>query len=285
MAQLPQELLDGLDVRAVEPVSGGDIAQAFRLETADGPVFCKTHPAPPADMFHRESAGLRELRKHAPPELAVPEVLAESPNGLVLEWIEEGGPRSVDSESTLGAGLARLHRTTRSRFGGLDDDPGGYLGSVQVDLRPHEDWPEFYLTRRVTPLIEKAIEAGRVDPSAREMLDALAPRADELCGPPEPPALLHGDLWAGNRLVDRGGTNWLIDPACHYGHREYDLAMMQLFGGFGPACFRAYDDTWPLGDGWRDRVPWYQLPPLLVHALLFGGGYGSAALGALRTYL
>lgn len=285
MSQLPQELLDGLDIRAVVPVSGGDIAQTFRLETADGPLFCKMHPAPPANLFQRESAGLRELRNHVPHELAVPEVLRESANGLVLEWIEEGGSHTSDSDAAFGSGLAQVHRTTRLQFGGLGGDTAGYLGSVPVDLRPHSHWPEFYLTRRLQPLVSQAVDAGRLEPSARTMLDALEPRAEELCGPCEPPALLHGDLWSGNRLVDRDGLNWLIDPACHYGHREYDLAMMQLFGGFGPQCYRAYDDAWPLGDGWRDRVAWYQLPPLLVHALLFGGGYGSAAARALKTYL
>src|SRR5690606_28934753 len=110
------------------------------------------------------------------------------------------------------------------------------------------------------------------------------PRAAELCGPAEAPALVHGDLWGGNRLVDRDGTSWLIDPAAHWGHRELDLAMMQLFGGFDRAVYDAYDEAFPLAPGWRDRVSWYQLPPLLVHAIRFGGSYGAAALAALRRY-
>ncbi|WP_168582755.1 fructosamine kinase family protein [Gephyromycinifex aptenodytis] len=284
MSALPPELIDGLNVRSVRPVHGGDIAQAYRLDTADGPLFCKTHPSPSPDLFARESAGLAELRAHAPALLCVPQVLRESPNGLVLEWIDEGGSARSGSEEAFGAGLAQLHRVTRAQFGGLGGDTAGYLGSVAVDLRPHPDWPEFYLTRRLVPLVDQAVEAGRVDPRARGMLEAIAPRVAQLCGPSEPPALLHGDLWAGNRLVDRSGTNWLIDPACHYGHREYDLAMMALFGGFGPQCWRAYDEAFPLADGWEQRVAWYQLPPLLVHAILFGGSYGDAAIRALRTY-
>lgn len=285
LPDLPADLVDGLDVTGASPLRGGDIAKAYRLQTPDGPLFLKTHHRPTPDLFEREAAGLRALREHVPAGLMVPEVLRESAQGLVLEWIDEGGPRTSATESELGRGLSDLHRATRPDFGGLGTDTAGYLGSVPVDLRPLPDWPEFYLTRRLAPLVAQAVDAGRVDPIARELLDRLAPRAADLCGPVEPPALVHGDLWAGNRLVDRGGVNWLIDPACHYAHREYDLAMTQLFGGFGPECYRAYDEAWPLEPGWRERTSWYQLPPLLVHAILFGGSYGHAAVRAMREYL
>ncbi|MDO5699067.1 MAG: fructosamine kinase family protein [Dermatophilus congolensis] len=280
----PSELITGLDVRGASSVSGGDIASAYRLETPDGPVFAKTHPRPTPGLFEREAAGLRALREHAPTALRVPQVLRESANGLVLEWIPEGGRRTGHTERTFGEGLAKLHRTTSDAFGGLDGVDFGYLGSAEVDLTPSTDWAEFYVERRVAPLVERAIGMRRLDPHARDLLDAVRPRAQELCGPVEPPALLHGDLWAGNRLVDSEGTNWLIDPSAHWGHREYDLAMMQLFGGFGAECYEAYDAEVPLGDGWRDRTPWYQLTPLLVHAILFGGSYGDAALRSLARY-
>lgn len=283
--ELPVDLVDGLDVRRASRVHGGDIATAYRLDTAQGTVFAKTHPRPGPDMFAREAAGLRMLREHAPATLGVPAVLRETSSGLVLEWIDvaPGRPsRAVEQE--LGRGLAQLHRTSNSTFGAIDDALAGYLGSAQIDLTPTRDWPEFFIRRRVGPLVERAIGLGRLDPAARAALATCAPRAPELCGPPEPPALVHGDLWAGNRLVDRSGRNWLIDPACHWAHREIDLAMMALFGGFGQACYAAYDEVYPRADGWESRVSWYQLPPLLVHAILFGGGYGDAALAALRRY-
>ena len=153
-----------------------------------------------------------------------------------------------------------------------------------MDLTPTSSWREFFVGRRVRPLTERAVREGRIDPVALQLVDELAGRADELCGPPEPPALVHGDLWAGNRMVDKDGRSWLIDPAAHWGHREYDLAMMQLFGGFGEECYRAYDETFPLAEGWRERIAWHQLPPLLVHAILFGGGYGESALRVMRSY-
>ena len=99
-----------------------------------------------------------------------------------------------------------------------------------------------------------------------------------------PPARLHGDLWAGNRLVDARGRSWLIDPAAHGGHREFDLAMMRLFGGFSDACFRAYVDVRPLRDGWAERVHLHQIAPLVVHAIKFRGGYVEAASAAIARY-
>ncbi|MGB5759797.1 MAG: fructosamine kinase family protein, partial [Acidimicrobiales bacterium] len=109
-------------------------------------------------------------------------------------------------------------------------------------------------------------------------------RLDRLGVPEEPPARLHGDLWAGNRLVDGDGRSWLIDPACHGGHREFDLAMMRLFGGFDETCHRAYHDHSPLAAGWRERVALHQIAPLVVHAIKFGGGYRAAAIDAIERY-
>lgn len=285
---LPAELVSELEVRGVTPLSGGDIARSYRLDTPQGPLFAKTHPSPAPGMFEREAAGLRTLREHAPEELGVPQVLRESAAGLVLEWVEQGGMPSGRSEVHLGHGLAHLHgaggRTGRTEVGGLAGDTHGYLGSVAVDLTPTADWPEFYLHRRLAPLVSRAVDEGRLDPDTIGILSALEPRVEELCGPLTSPALLHGDLWGGNRLVDRGDRSWLIDPACFWGHPEVDLAMMQLFGGFGPECFDAYQEVSPLAAGWHDRVAWYQLAPLLVHAILFGGGYGAAALRALSRY-
>ena len=141
---LPEELIADLDVIRVTPVHGGDIARAYRIDTPSGPVFLKTHPSPTRMLFKREARGLRALREAAPPELRVPEVLAASPRGLVLEWIDEGG-RGPATESALGVGLARLHSLPAPHFGGLDGDTSGYLGSVEVDLTPASSWSEFYL--------------------------------------------------------------------------------------------------------------------------------------------
>ena len=110
-------------------------------------------------------------------------------------------------------------------------------------------------------------------------------KLSDLCGPAEPPARLHGDLWGGNLHVDDDGAPVLIDPAVYGGHREMDLAMMRLFGGFGPSCFAAYDEVFPLADGWQARVPLHQLAPLVVHAIKFGGGYVASSDRALDALL
>jgi fructosamine-3-kinase len=100
----------------------------------------------------------------------------------------------------------------------------------------------------------------------------------------EPPSRLHGDLWGGNRVVDSTGVSWLVDPAAHGGHREFDLAMMRLFGGFSDQCFRSYSERARLGDGWEQRVRLHQIAPLVVHAVKFGGGYVAAASAAIDWY-
>jgi fructosamine-3-kinase len=134
------------------------------------------------------------------------------------------------------------------------------------------------------PLARLAAEADALPAESVGGLEAVAGRLESLAGPQEPPARLHGDLWAGNRIVGLGGRSWLIDPAAHGGHREFDLAMMDLFGGFGDDCFAAYNDSFPLADGWYDRVTLHQIAPLVVHAIKFGGGYVPAASAAIEHY-
>ncbi|MDZ7732748.1 MAG: fructosamine kinase family protein [Acidimicrobiia bacterium] len=115
--------------------------------------------------------------------------------------------------------------------------------------------------------------------------ERLFDRLPDLVGPPEPPARLHGDLWAGNLLIAADGAPWLVDPAPYGGHREVDLAMMRLFGGFGPACYAAYDEAHPLAPGHEERIGLYQLYPLLVHVTLFGGGYAGRTAEVVRRYV
>ena len=272
----------GASVVASARVTGGDVAIAFRAELADGRrVFAKTHAAPPPGFFVTEAAGLRWLGDAA--AVSVPQVLAvgEEPAFLALEWIDEGDPGPT-TERDLGAGLAALHRAGAPAFGREDRRP---TGSRSLPNDPAPTWAEFYGERRLRPLATMAAASGALDPSAVAGLRSIAERLDELGGPPEPPARLHGDLWAGNRLVDRGGASWLIDPAAFGGHREFDLAMMRLFGGYGPEVFAAYGDAFPLADGWQDRVALHQLAPLVVHAVKFGGGYRPAAAQAIARYV
>src|SRR5205085_2214144 len=156
-------------------------------------------------------------------------------------------------------------------------------GSRALPNEPCATWAEFFVTQRLMPIAALVRVCEHLADELAARLEAVGPRMAGLGGADEAPARLHGDLWAGNRLVDRGGRSWLIDPACFGGHREFDLAMMRLFGGFGPDAFGAYHEAFPLGDGWQARVPLHQLAPLAIHAIKFGGSYVSGLDRALRA--
>jgi fructosamine-3-kinase len=273
--------LDRHVVRATR-VHGGDVAESYAVDLDDGSrVFAKTHRSAPPEFFTTEATGLAWLRAAA--SVPVPEVFAVSdaaPNHLVLEWIEEGRPTRA-TEPDLGAALAAMHRAGAPSFGREDRRTTGSRG---LPNEPCPMWAEFYAQNRLLPLARLARDAGALPEPAIAALEQLAGRLDRLGVPDEPPARLHGDLWAGNRLVDTNGRSWLIDPAAHGGHREFDLAMMRLFGGFGEACFAAYAELFPLADGWPERVALHQIAPLVVHAIKFGGGYVAAATNAIMLY-
>ena len=270
-------------VASAARLGGGDVAESYRFELDDGrTVFAKTHRNPPPGFFTTEAWGLTWLRE--PGVVDVPEVLGVSDGGdvddppaLLLEWIGEGRPNDR-TEVDLGRALAALHRAGSPCFGREDRRT---TGSRALPNDPCDTWVEFFATRRLLPLARLARDGGALPEGTIADLEAVAGRLGELGGPAEPPARLHGDLWAGNRLVDRAGRSWLIDPAAHGGHREFDLAMMRLFGGYGRECFAAYAEEFPLTDGWEDRVPLHQLAPLTVHAIKFGGGYVGATRRAL----
>lgn len=262
----------GIEVVAARPLAGGDVSQSYRIELADSRVvFAKTHAAPPEGGFYTtEALGLDWLRQVG--SLAVPQVLAATdaaPAILVLQWIDTG-ELLPGSDADLGRALAQLHAAGAPAFGREDGRP---TGSLRLPNQPCRTWAEFYVTQRLEPLRRLAARHQALPPELLASIDRVIDRIEILAGPREPAARLHGDLWNGNRLVDREGRNWLIDPAAHGGHREHDLAMMRLFGGFGPEAFEAYDDRFPLVDGWTKRLPLHQLSPLIVHAIKFGGHY------------
>lgn len=279
----------GAAVVEARPVHGGDVARAYAVDLADGRrVFAKTHPTAPPHFFTTEATGLRWLREglDARDAVAVPEVLAvsdDAPNHLVLEWIDEsaGARASGATESRLGVALAHLHAAGAPAFGREDRRPTGSRG---VPNDPTGTWAEFYAERRLLPLARLARDGRVLAEATIAALERVAARLPAIGGPAEPPARLHGDLWAGNRLVGVDGRHWLVDPAAHGGHREFDLAMMRLFGGFGTECFAAYDEVAPLAAGWEDRILLHQIAPLVVHAVKFGGGYVGAASAAIDRY-
>jgi len=273
--------ITGSSIATSQPLGGGDVAASYRVELDDArTVFAKTHANPPADFFDTEARGLEWLR--AADALAIPQVLgvSDDPPLLVLQWIDEAQRRPLDDEA-FGAGLAALHHVGANSFGRSDRRTTGSRG---LPNEPCDTWADFYATQRLLPLVQLAADSHVYHHAQLRVFESVADRLDVVGGPIEPPARLHGDLWAGNRIVDRAGVSWLIDPACHGGHREFDLAMMRLFGGFSQAVFGSYEHVAPLASGWEERVELHQLAPLLVHAIKFGGGYVGAALEAAQKY-
>lgn len=271
----------GVGVVSVTRLGGGDVARSSRVELADGrTVFAKTKAGAAPEFFDTEARGLGWLREAN--ALPVPEVLVVStdPPALVLEWIDEAHGRP-DSDAAFGRALAALHRAGAPCFGRSDRRTTGSRG---LPNEPMDSWADFYGRQRLLPLARLAADEHALPPATVTALESIAGRLVEFGAAGEPPARLHGDLWAGNRLVDADGRSWLIDPAAHGGHREFDLAMMQLFGGWADDVFAAYDEVSPLADGWRDRVGLHQLAPLAVHAIKFGGGYVGATARATARY-
>jgi fructosamine-3-kinase len=271
----------GSAVVELRPVAGGDINRAFRAALDDGrDVFVK-HREGMAAAYRAEAEGLAWLADAR--ALRTPKVVATAdgePAFLALEWIERGTP-AADHDEQLGRGLAQLHRAGAPSFGHPADN---WIATLPQSNRPNPTWPDFYANHRLWPLARQAVESQLLPEETLIRLESLATRLPELCGPPEPPARLHGDLWGGNAITGPQGEPVLIDPAVYGGHREMDLAMMRLFGGFNSRVFDAYNEIWPLQPGHKDRVRLFQLYPLLVHVLLLGGSYAVQLMTALRHY-
>lgn len=272
----------GAEVTGARGVSGGDINEALALTLSDGrEVFVKTNAGAPPGMFAAEARGLAWLEAaHA---LAVPQALLVGERFLVLPLIRPA-PRRPGFDDMLGRGLAVLHHSVPGGWG-LDHD--NFIGRLPQanDGAGISTWAEFYRRRRLEPQLRRAVEADLVPPGVRADAERVLGRLEDLVGPEEPPARLHGDLWGGNLMCDEHGRPCLIDPAVYGGHREMDLAMMRLFGGFGARVFAAYDEAYPLAEGHEGRVELYQLYPLLVHVNLFGGSYVGAVADALARYV
>jgi fructosamine-3-kinase len=271
--------LTGRSATAVRPLGG----HLFTVRLAGGEwVVAKRHAEPSA--VRAETASLAWLAE--PGVVRLPEVLGSDDHWLVLTQVAERAP-SEPAADAFGRALAAVHRAGAPAFGAVP--PGGpvraWIGNAEMRNEPSPAWPSWYAEHRVEPYLRQAVDAGFLEwPSAR-VIGEVCRRIDELAGPPEPPARLHGDLWSGNVLW-AGEQAWLIDPAAHGGHRETDLAMLALFGcPWLDRILAAYREAAPLAEGWRARVALHQLFPLLVHTVLFGWSYAAQATAAARAAL
>lgn len=277
-ARKAEELLD-IQVVATAPVAGGDICTATRLKLSDGRnALMKTHVHPPAGFFESEARGLTWLA--VDDGVPVPEVLAVDADCLIIPFVETG-KQTPDAAIEFGRALARTHAAKVDTFGAQAD---GFIGKLPMRNTAAETWPEFYATRRVLPYLKLANDRGAISSDHASAVESLVGRLADLV-PEEPPARLHGDLWNGNVLWGTDGLVHVIDPAAYAGHREVDLAMLALFGlPHLPRVMDSYQEVTPLADGWEDRLGIHQLFPLLVHACMFGGGYGARAAAVAARF-
>lgn len=277
MSQIPRSILRHIEIELSAKITGnssiggGCINQASELITDKGNFFMKWNTAQQfPGMFTSEARGLRLLQSKKC--IDIPGVIVndevENYQFIVLEFIR-GRNQRKNFWQTLGERLAALHRNTYHQFG-LDHD--NYIGALPQQNTWADSWPEFFIHQRLDVQLALYQKNNTSEVSLRKRFELLYRKLPDLL-PEEKPALLHGDLWSGNLMVNEAGEPALIDPAVYYGHREAELAFTRLFGGFNAEFYASYHDSFPFEPGIDSRIDIYNLYPLMVHANLFGGGY------------
>ena len=270
----------GFRMRDVRSIGGGCINETWILEGEPCNWFVKLNQASRLDMFEAEAEGLDELAQGSP--LRVPRPLTLGTSGqsafLVVEYIPLGQPADVHR---LGEGLARQHQTTCAHYGWHRDNTIG--ATPQVNTRS-EDWVRFWQEHRLGFQLRLAADKGHGG-RLQKLGERLLAECDAFIGHAPAASLLHGDLWGGNCSGTGEGEPVIFDPAVYYGDREADLAMTELFGGFGRGFREAYEAVWPLDAGYRVRRTFYNLYHILNHLNLFGGHYGMQAENMMEQLL
>lgn len=270
-----------VDVLETQFLSGGDINMAAQVFSSEGIFFVKWNQAERQDMFQAEARGLDLLRQTD--ALQIPRVISYGQqldkSYLILEYIDSGSPKR-DYWEALGQSLALVHSHTQPKFGLAFDN---YIGSLPQANTPTANGLDFFFEQRLLPQAGMAFYKGLLTKDVYDALLRLRERLPDLL-PNERPALLHGDLWSGNVMITEDGQPALIDPSVYYGFREAELAFTKLFGGFDQRFYDAYDEAFPLEDGFEERIAIYNLYPLLVHTNLFGSGYVSGVERILKQF-
>lgn len=252
-------------------IGGGDINAAYRVKADGVDWFVKLNRASLTGMFAAEAAGLQELARQQ--HVRVPGVISQGKHGdqayLVLEYVELSSLRGK-SAALFGQQLAALHRQPQPYFGWHIDNT---IGSTPQHNDRSDDWLQFWSCQRLGKQLKFAAANG-FGGSLQRQGEKLIDKLPALFSDYQPyPSLLHGDLWAGNAAASSCGEPIIFDPACYYGDREADMAMTELFGGFGREFYDAYQQAWPLDAGYNTRKTLYNLYHILNHLNLFGAGY------------
>lgn len=265
---------------SLRPVHGGDISTAYQIQTESNRYFVKLNHSDFADNFQVELQSLNYLRGKS--SLKIPESLSTGVYQqfafLSMAYIESAQP-SQAFWIHLGKGLAALHQNSNDQYGFAHPT---YIGSIKVNNEWYSEWEDFYWNQRLLPLMKIGILNGLFDQDDLLKLENIIHRQPSYF-PQEFPALCHGDLWSGNYVCHQD-TPYLIDPSVAYYHREMDIAMTRLFGGFDSLFYQAYQEYYPLKPDWEERIELYQLYYLLVHALLFKGGYIQRSRSIIKKF-
>lgn len=268
-------------IHNTEQLFGGDINQTWLLRTDAGDYFLKTNTAAYGNMFEKEFNGLQLLSSAKSIKIPEPIIQGKIDNTifLVMEFIQKARP-AKKFWKYFAEGLATLHQQSHTTFG-LNED--NYIGSLAQSNGQCENWNLFYSTQRIMPLIRLAYNQKKCSADDMKTVERFCEKLDGLI-PPEMASLLHGDLWSGNFMVAENGGPAIYDPAVYYGHREMDIAMTLLFGGFDHQFYHHYNEIFPLQAGWQQRIDICQLYPLLVHLILFGGHYYYRVMEIFKKY-
>jgi fructosamine-3-kinase len=264
----------GSAVTGARPMRGGDIADVSCLRLADGrTVVAKRPRADQPDTTAVEADMLAHLRARS--ALPVPDVLFQDKGILVINHIpHQGITAAADAAASVATHVAALHRVTAQKDNYYGYETDTVIGPLPQQNKPSAGWVDFFRERRLRAMATSCLRTGKIDRAFMDRVDKLANRLPSLIPATPAASLLHGDLWAGNMLIDGNTAAGFIDPAISYGHREMDLAFIRLMGGLDARFFDVYHADYPIEPGFHEeRCALYQLWPLLVHVRLFGGGY------------
>lgn len=268
------------ELQNVGIVGGGSINDARKVTTSVGEFFVKLNEnlAFPG-MFDAEKRGLEFLIENSPFHIPKPIAtgITEDMQWIVMEHLSHG-TKSENYWENFGKNMARMHSHSNDTFG-LDTD--NYLGNLPQKNGAKDTWAEFYAENRLGPQLKMAKDQGLTNDEMVRLIEKVMSRVERYF-PEEKPAALHGDMWTGNFTTDANGEATIFDPSAYYGHREMDIAMSKLFGGFDDRFYKAYNEEFPMEDGWENRLPIADLYPLLAHLNIFGGTYSYQIMNILR---